>query len=433
MPSTLYSHITEQSLSDMAKRRVIVVGGGASGLMAAGQAAANGADVLLLEKTVRPGQKLRLSGKGRCNLTNHASRDDFLAAYGKNGRFLTQAYHRFFSTELITFFQQLGIELVLETGGRYFPRDHDADAIGSALERWGRSVSVKTVVGCAVRQLCVTAGTCAGILTENGETHSADAVILATGGMSYPETGSTGDGYVMAAAAGHTIHPTRPALVPVVTSGKTARMLQGLSLRDVTVQVLIDGKRQAAMVGDLLFTHFGLSGPVILPLSRMMVDGLRERCKVEVSVDLAPSPNERTLDQAMLSILAARGGQQLQNALAALLPERLVPICLEVADIAGDIPGSQVTRAERERLGAVIKDFRLTVNGHRPFTEAFVTAGGVDLREIDPYTMQSRLVQELYFAGEVIDIDGPTGGYNLQAAFSTGWLAGRSAAGAQAL
>ncbi|HYA02552.1 MAG TPA: aminoacetone oxidase family FAD-binding enzyme, partial [Syntrophobacteria bacterium] len=254
------------------------------------------------------------------------------------------------------------------------------------------------------------------------------AVIVATGGASYPATGSTGDGYRLAQSVGHTIVPIRPALVPLETDGDVASRLQGLSLRNVTARLHLDGKKVAELLGEMLFTHFGLSGPIILTLSKRAVDGLRQGKEVTISLDLKPALDERKLDERLLRDLSAHRKQQLRTILKGLLPRTLIPICLELADISPDTLGGELTAKERRRLRLWLKDFRHRVTGYRPFTEAIITAGGVNLREVDPRTMASRLTQGLYFAGEVLDVDGDTGGYNLQAAFSTGWVAGRAAA-----
>jgi len=266
-------------------------------------------------------------------------------------------------------------------------------------------------------------------LTEKPGFYHADAVIVATGGASYPGTGSTGDGYRMAEAVGHAIVPICPALVPLETAGDVAPRLQGLSLRNVTARLLVDGKKQTELFGEMLFTHFGVSGPIILSLSRRAVDALRRGQETILSIDLKPALDERKLDARLLRDLDGRGKRQLHTLLKGLLPQKLIPVCIDQTAIAPHKPAHQVTAGERQRLCAWLKDFRLSVTDHRPWAEAIVTAGGVDTREVDPRTMESRLVEGLYFAGEVLDVDGDTGGYNLQAAFSTGWLAGRSAAG----
>jgi len=425
----------------MADRRVIVVGGGAAGLIAAGQAAEMGAEVLLLEKMNRPGRKLCISGKGRCNLTNVAPLSEFITHFGPNGRFLRQAFSRFFTADLVALLEELGVPTVTERGGRVFPASGQAQDVVDALVRWigERGVTLQTrspverllvegkqVVGVGVPRNRVSRKEPGSSFAER--VYRADAVIIATGGASYPGTGSTGDGYRMAESIGHTITPIRPALVPLETAGDVAARLQGLSLRNVSVRMLVDGKEQAELFGEMLFTHFGLSGPIILSLSRQAVDALRSGQSVALSIDLKPALDERKLDARLLRDLDAHGKRQVRTLLKGLLPSKLIPVCTDLTSISPYQVGHQITAEERKRLRTWLKDFRLEVTGHRPFAEAIITAGGVETREVDPYTMASRLVGNLYFAGEVLDVDADTGGYNLQAAFSTGWLAGRSAA-----
>ena len=425
----------------MTPGRVIVVGGGAAGLMAAGQAAGMGAPTLLLEKMDRPGRKLLLTGKGRCNLTHADPLPDFIEHFGPNGRFLRQAFARFFSAELLEFFAGLGVATVRERGSRYFLSSGSAGQAVEALVQWAarqgavlqRNSPVESllvedgrVVGVRVSAARQAAGTAGSAMTR---TLPAGAVILATGGASYPHTGSSGDGYRLAQAAGHDIVPVRPALVPLVTSGSTARKLQDLSLRNVRLRVILDERTQLAEgFGEMLFTHFGLSGPVVLSLSKQVVDALHSGRRVQISIDLKPALSEEKLDSRLLRELEAHSKRQVHTLLKGLLPAKLVPICLELTGLPGGKPTHQLTAPERRRLRAWLKDFRLEVSGHRSFAQAIITAGGVDLRQVDPRSMESRLVGGLYFAGELLDLDADTGGYNLQAAFSTGWLAGRSAA-----
>ncbi len=408
----------------MTKPKVIVVGGGPAGLMAAGQAALSGAETLLLEKMGRPGRKLRITGKGRCNLTNVTAISDFITHYGPNGRFLRQAFSRFFTRELVDFIEALGVSTVTERGGRVFPVSGQAGDVVNALVRWVKDCGVILKPKSAVERLLVDKGRVAGV--EAARVYHADAVIIACGGASYPDTGSTGDGYGLAESVGHNIVPIRPALVPLETSGDVAFRLKGLNLRNVTCNVWINGKKQAQTFGEMLFTSFGLSGPIILTLSRQIVDALRSDRRVSLSVDLKPALDRRKLDARLLRDLDAHGRRHFRTLLKDLLPGKLIPVCMDFTGISPERVGHQITAQERKRLRTWLKDFRLEVTGYRPFTEAIVTAGGVDTKEIDPRTMASRLVKGLYVAGEVLDIDGDTGGYNLQAAFSTGWLAGRS-------
>ena len=411
------------------RRKVLVVGGGPAGLMAAGQAAATGARTTLLEKMSRPGRKLRITGKGRCNLTNVAPLADFCRHFGATGRFLRPAFSGFFSADLTAFLEQEGIETVTERGGRVFPTSDRAQDVVDALVRWVGKQGVTLRTGLSVQGLLPEKQRVVGVRVAGGGTIHADAVILATGGASYPGTGSTGDGYRLAEAVGHTIVPIRPALVPLETAGDTASRLQGLSLRNVTAQVWVDGKRHAEAFGEMLFTHFGVSGPIILSLSRDVVDALRQDQRVSLSIDLKPALDEQKLDARLLRDLDTRGKRHFRSLLKGLLPSKLVPVFLTLTGIPPDRAGHQITSTERKRLRSTLKDLRLEVTGHRSLREAIITAGGVATREVDPRTMASRLAKGLYFAGELLDIDADTGGYNLQAAFSTGWMAGRAAAG----
>ena len=413
----------------MGIRTVIVVGGGASGMMAAGQAASAGAQVLLMEKMPRPGRKLAITGKGRCNLTNIASPAEFLSHFGPTGPFLRQAFHRFSNDDLIAFIESLGVPTVVERGGRIFPASGRAYDVVDALTEWMRGQGVTVRSGISVDSLLADGGRVCGVRDSARKEHPADAVIVATGGVSYPATGSTGDGYRLARSAGHSIVPPRPALVPLETKGDTAPRLQGLSLRNVQVSVLVEGQEREGMFGEMLFTHFGLSGPVILSLSRQVADALGAGRRVDISIDLKPALDGHKLDERLLRDLDLHGKRKFETLVKGLLPAKLIPLCAEQVGIPPDRRGHQITAQERGRLRGWLKDLRLEVTGVRPIAEAIVTAGGVDTREIDPRTMASRRMEGLYFAGEIMDVDADTGGYNLQAAFSTGWLAGRSAAG----
>jgi len=413
--------------------KIVVVGAGPAGLMAAGQAAETGASpVLVIEKMPQPALKLRITGKGRCNLTNIASLPDFIEHFGKNGNFLRQAFSQFFSDDLIGFFRNLGMKTVTERGGRVFPAGNQAKLVVSALVNWvSGKANIKT--NCAVKGFILEGDRIAAVeiikrKSAGTERIAASQVILATGGASYPGTGSTGDGYRLAAAVGHTIVPIRPALVPLETAGNIAARLQGLSLRNVSVRVFIEAKKKAEAFGEMIFTHFGVSGPVILSLSKKCVDALQRNQSVTIAIDLKPALEEKKLDQRLLRDIEKYSKKRFKNFLKGLLPAKLIPVCIDMTRIQSEKPVHQINSEERKRLRCWLKDFRLEVVGYRPFEEAIVTAGGVSLKEVDPRTMASRLVKNLYLAGEVLDIDADTGGYNLQAAFSTGWLAGRSAA-----
>ncbi len=411
----------------MADRRVVVVGAGAAGLMAAGQAALGGAGTLLLEKMQRPGRKICITGKGRCNITNVAQLHDFINHFGRTGRFLHQAFSRFFTPELMDFFNEIGLDLVTERGGRVFPASGKATDVLAVFLEWLKRCGVRTRQAAAVDSLVICDGRITGVICHGGEI-PCDAVILATGGASYPATGSTGDGYRLAASAGHLIVPVRPALVPLETSGTAATEMAGLNLRNVGVRMLVDGKKRRQAFGEMVFTEFGLTGPVTLTLSGEAVDAVHAGHRVVLAIDLKPALDEQKLDVRLLRDFAARSKEELGSVLRGLLPREMVPVCLRGTDIPAHCMAGQVRAQQRRRLRTWLKDFRLEVTGHRPFSEAIITAGGVDTREVDPRTMESRHTKGLFIVGELLDIQADTGGYNLQAAFSTGWLAGRCAA-----
>ncbi len=410
-----------------ARRRVIVIGGGPAGLMAAGQAAEAGAETLLLEKMKRTGLKLCITGKGRCNITNIAEISDFISHFGKTGPFLRQAFARFFNTDLMEFLNGLGLELVTERGGRVFPASGKAPDVQKVLLQWNKRSKVRIKNSATVDKILIHDKRITGVVSEGREI-PCDAVILATGGASYPATGSTGDGYRLCESAGHTVIPIRQALVPLVTSGGAAKRMAELNLRNINVRMLINGRKKREQFGELVFTEFGVTGPTILTLSGEAVDSLRSGAKVTLSIDLKPALDEKKLDARLQRDIASRGREQISSLLRGLLAREMVPVCLDLIGIPADHPVCNISAKERKRLRTWLKDFRLEVVGYRPFTEAIITAGGIDTREIDPRTMESRKIKGLFIAGELLDIQADTGGYNLQAAFSTGWLAGQSAA-----
>ncbi len=408
--------------------QLIVIGAGPAGLMAAGRAASLGVDTLLLEKMEQPGQKLRITGKGRCNLTNICAQEEFIQHFGREGRFLRQAFARYFSQDLLNFMDALHVKTQTERGGRVFPAGEDANDITQKLIGWAAAQAVQIQTHTAVSTLLLEDQAIRAVKTADGKTFSCQAVILASGGASFSHTGSSGDGYRMAAEIGHTIVSIRPALVPLKSSGDVCQRLQGLTLHNVEVRLLLDGKVGFKDFGEMLFTHFGVSGPVILSMSGKIVDALREKKKVEIAVDLKPALDEAKLDARLLRDMDAHGKQYFRTLLDGLLPQKMIPVMAGRCGIALDKPCHQINAQERGHLLQQLKDFRVEINGHLPLDAAMVTAGGISLKEVDPRSMQSRLVQGLYFAGEVLDLAADTGGYNLQAAFSTGWLAGISAA-----
>ncbi|MDK2982139.1 MAG: hypothetical protein PWQ55_2486 [Chloroflexota bacterium] len=408
--------------------QLIVVGAGPAGLMAAGQAAAQGIDVLLLEKMAQSGEKLRITGKGRCNLTNVLPPEEFIQHFGRQGQFLRQAFARYFSRDLLDFMASLQVHTQTERGGRVFPDGEDADSVTQKLTAWTIAQGARLQCETSVQDLLVEDGRIGGVRTAGGQEMHARAVILAVGGASFSRTGSSGDGYRMAAEAGHRVVPIRPALVPLKCAGDVCQRLQGLTLHNVEVRVLLNGKPKFKDFGEMLFTHFGVSGPVILSMSGRIVDALRDEKKVEISIDLKPALDNDKLDARLRRDMDAHGKRFFRTLLEGLLPQKMVPVMLDLCGIPAEKPCHQITGAERMRLLELLKDFRVEVNGHLQLNAAMVTAGGVSLKEVDPRSMQSLLIPGLYFAGEVLDLAADTGGYNLQAAFSTGWLAGRSAA-----
>jgi predicted Rossmann fold flavoprotein len=407
---------------------IIVVGGGPAGMFSAGHAAAAGARVLLLERTGQLGKKLLITGKGRCNLTNARDRNEFIRSYGANGPFLYRAFREYFNEDLMGFFRGRGVPVKVERGGRVFPESDESDSIVTALHRFLEEHRVTVRFAARVIHVLVTPnGRVCGVRFEGGKDASAPCVILATGGLSYPGTGSTGDGYRIAGERGHTIVAPRPGLVPLETADTFVVDLDGLTLKNVAVTAIAGGKKIADDFGEMQFTRFGVAGPVILTLSGMIDDRLRAGERVEISINLKPALDHETLKRRLLRELESGGHERLTHIMKTLLPMRLVPVFIRLSGIAPDKKASQITRTEREHIQALLSDFRLKITRARPVEEAIVTRGGVALAEIDPHTMESRKVPGLYFCGELIDIDATTGGYNLQAAFSTGFLAGKSA------
>jgi predicted flavoprotein YhiN len=436
----------------MTTKQVIVIGAGASGMMAAGRAAELGANVLLMEKTDHPGKKILISGKTRCNLTNTKELDDFIAMYGSNGRFLYSVFKRYFRDDLLAFLRRYGVETKTERGGRIFTASDDAQDIVKALEHYLADYGVQVQTCAQVTSMMVDKGHVVGVQTER-KAYPATVVVLATGGASYPGTGSTGDGYCMAAVVGHTITKLRPALVPlVVFEMECAKSMQGVSLRNVRLTAYqcaadeinpsmtpaidsgrgITGKRPRlpvieSRVGEMMMTHFGVGGPITLQMSLAVADAL-EHGPVSVSIDLNPSLSNKKLRERLQQDFDRYSKRSYRNILKGLLSQKLVEPFVEMTGIPPDKLGHQIASEERERLLCLLKSLRFNIKAPLPLAVAMVTAGGVSLKEIDPRTMASRLVAGLYFCGEVIDIDAETGGYNLQAAFSTGYVAGENAA-----
>ena len=403
---------------------VLVVGAGPAGMMAAITAAENGAQVTLLEKMQRVGRKMLITGKGRCNLTNAAPVPELIRQFKGNGAFLNSAFAAFDNEDVMRFFEQQGVPVKVERGGRVFPvSDKAADCVEAMLARLHElGVAVRT--GEAVAAVLTREGRAAGVRTAAGEEIAADAVILAVGGASYPGTGSTGDGYEIARQLGHTVTRILPSLVPLETEEDWVKDVQGLSLRNVRATLLADGGKVQEMFGEMMFTHFGVTGPIILSMSRRAAKCLAEGKFVELELNLKPALTPEKLDARIQRDFEQHIRKSLKNGLLDLLPHKLIEPVLDCAYLDPEKPVHQVTAEERHRLAETLQHLTLTIAKTRPLAEAIVTAGGVSVREINPKTMESKLVPGLYFAGEVVDVDAYTGGYNLQAAFSMGNAAG---------
>ncbi|MDH6373374.1 putative Rossmann fold flavoprotein [Paenibacillus sp. PastF-3] len=412
---------------------VIVIGGGPSGLMASVAAAEHGASVLLIDKGAKLGRKLGISGGGRCNVTNVKERDELISYIPGNGRFLYSAFDHFNNQDIIAFFEGLGIALKEEDNGRMFPVSDKASSVVSALINKVRSLGVQIMTDSPVSHVIYEEGAVKGVQLGSGKTISSAAVIIATGGKSVPQTGSTGDGYPWAEAAGHTITELFPTEVPIISREEWIKSgeLQGLSLRDVALTVWNQkGKKVISHRGDMIFTHFGLSGPIALRCSQFLRQVQRKSGTdtVEMSIDLFPDLNLQEVESLLQDKLDQEPKKAIRNSLKGLLPERLIPLLLAKADLDGDITGHHVSKNGLLALAGILKRMPVNVHGTRSLSEAFVTGGGVNLKEIDPKRMESKLMQGLFFCGEVLDIHGYTGGYNITAAFSTGYTAGKHAA-----
>ena len=404
---------------------IVVIGGGAAGMMAAICAARQGADVTLLEPNERLGKKLNITGKGRCNVTNDSACDELIAHVPRNGRFLYSAFSKWDGRDTMAFFEALGVPLKVERGKRVYPASDRAFDISGALEKELRRRGVRLVRDRA-EALVLKDGRVAGVKSD-AASYPADAVVVATGGVSYPATGSTGDGYRLAKQAGHTIVPPRGSLVPLTSDDPDCAAMQGLSLRNVTLTVRNQKNKVVFQeLGELLFTHFGVSGPLVLSASAHMRDWEKDRYRL--SIDLKPALDEKKLDDRLLRDFAERSNQDFDNVLGGLVPKSMIPVMVRRTGIPADTKANSITKQQRRKLLETLKDFAIAVTGPRGVEEAIVTSGGVKVGEVDPATMASKLVPNLYFAGEVLDVDAYTGGFNLQIAWATGKAAGEAAA-----
>lgn len=405
---------------------VIVVGGGAAGMMAAVFAARNGQNVQLLEKNEKLGKKLFITGKGRCNITNAADIEDLFTAVISNPKFLYSGFYSFTNQQVIDFFEELGVKTKIERGERVFPvSDHSSDVI-AAFSRELKSLGVSVSLHTEVRELLCEQDKVCGVLLTNGKKMKADAVIVATGGISYPSTGSTGDGYRFAKETGHRVTELLPSLVPMEVRQWYAKELQGLSLRNIEIRITDGKKKLYEEFGEMLFTHYGVTGPVILSASSVVGKTLRKK-ELTLHIDLKPALSEEQLDKRILREFDANHNKQYKNSIDSLFPAKLKPIMIELSGIEPEKKVNEITKEERQRLVHLIKDFTMTLTGLRSYNEAIITKGGVSVKEVDPGTMESKKMKGLYFAGEVLDLDAVTGGYNLQIAWSTGYLAGMNA------
>lgn len=411
-------------------KKIIIIGGGAAGMMAAIAAAQNGCHVDLFEKNEKLGKKIYITGKGRCNVTNASDMETMLNQVVTNRKFLYSAFYRFTNEDMMKLLEQCGCPLKVERGNRVFPVSDKSSDVISALQGELKRLHVSIHLRKEVQQLLTSSDSesenvCSGIQLADGKKYYADAVIVATGGISYPSTGSTGDGYRFAKAVGHRITEQRPALVPLTVQEAWVKELQGLSLRNVEVTIFSGKRKLYQEFGEMLFTHFGVSGPAVLSASSIVGKKL-EKQPLTMQIDLKPALSEEQLDARILRDFNAAKNKQFKNALGGLYPAKLIPVIIRLTEISPDKPVNEILRPERQKIISITKKLSLTLTGVRDYNEAIITQGGINIKEINPTTMESKLVSGLYFVGEVLDLDALTGGYNLQIAWSTGYAAGNS-------
>lgn len=407
----------------MLNAQVVIIGGGAAGLMAAGRASELSKKTLVIEKNDRCARKVLITGKGRCNVTNNCDIETLLANIPNNPRFLYGAFNRFSPQDTMDFFESKGIKLKTERGNRVFPVSDKAKDIADALEKYAKDNGADIITD-TVKSLWIEDGKLKGVITQHNDKIQAQSVVIATGGLSYPKCGSTGDGYKFAKQAGHTVCELKPSLIPIVTNEKWCKDLMGLSLKNVTLTVKSGEKVIFNELGEMLFTHFGVSGPLVLSASSVMKDYQKE--SLTMHIDLKPALSEQQLDARILRDFKKYINKDFINSLGDLLPRKLIPVVVNLSGIPFTTKINQISRKQRATLIDIIKNLKLTVSGYRPIDEAIITSGGVKINEINPKTMESKLLSGLYFAGEVIDVDGFTGGFNLQIAFSTGFVSGEN-------
>lgn len=412
----------------MRKNIIVVVGAGPAGMMAAIKAGSLGQEVILIDKNPILGKKLLLSGKGRCNLTNAGDLEQFLKRFSHNGQFLRDAFRKFFNQELMDFFQSRGLSLKVERQLRVFPVTDSSGSIVGVLDKELAQQKVKSIFKSEVKDILIKDGQVKGLYLANAEFIPCDKIILATGGATYSFTGSTGEGLKMAQSSGHSIVPLRPGLVPLEIKEKYPETLEGLTLKNIRIKFCAGKSEIVSEVGELLFTGFGISGPLVLTLSAKIVDWLKDKQDVYAAIDLKPGLSVEQLDARFLREFKANPKKGIKNIVKSLLPLKLIDLFIKLTGIEPHKKANQLTQDERRKFVALLKSWRLSIAGARPLEEGMVTQGGVSLKDINPRTMESRRVKGLYFCGEMIDVDADTGGFNLQAAFSTGYLAGESAA-----
>lgn len=407
------------------KYNVIVIGGGPAGIMAAGRAREFLPRVLLLEKNHNLGAKLLITGKGRCNITNYTPDVRVLTEqYGKNGKFLYTAFNKFGVEDVIEFFEKQGLKIKVERGNRVFPESDQAFSVLSALKKYLRDTGVEIQTLSTVKEMIKQGNKIEKIVLSNGEELIADKYIIATGGKSYPLTGSTGDGYTWLSKLGHQIVLPSPALVPIITKEKFVKEMEGLSLKNVEISVYKNNKKIKSEFGEALFTDNGMSGPIILDLSKTVGESLPE--KTQLKIDFKPALDEKKLDERLQKDFKEFGNKMFKNYLTELCPAKAIPVMIRLSGILPEKKVNEITREERKELLKLLKGLTLEVKALDGYDKAIVTAGGMDLREVDPKTMRSKIIENLYIVGEVLDLDGPTGGYNLQMCWSTGYLAGET-------
>lgn len=411
--------------------KVVVVGGGAAGMFAAITAAKEGNNVTLLEKTDKLGNKIKITGKGRCNLTFDGDIEDFKKNIVKNYKFMYGSFSKFSNKDLVEYFENLGVKTKVERGGRIFPESDRAEDIVYALEKELKKYNVEVIHNASVKEIGVKDSIAKEVILQNGKEIGFDKCIIATGGKSYPKTGSTGDGYSMAKRLGHKIIDIKPGLVPLKSDSSICEDLQGLSLRNVGLKILDGNEVIYKEFGEMLFAHFGITGPIVLSSSSKLnrVDNIEEKLKnrkIKAVIDLKPALDEKKLDTRICRDFEKYSNKEFKNSLGELLPQKLIPVIINLSGISPVKKVNQITKEERKKLLNVIKNLEININGFMPIDMAIITCGGVDVKQVDPKTMQSKLISNLFFAGEVLDIDAYTGGFNLQIAFSTAYVAGKN-------